>query len=210
MNVDPMVTAIVLAGGRSSRFGADKLAAEVGGTAVLALTIDALAGLADRVVVAGPAIPEDLAIDVPVTLVADRAEFEGPLVALANVLDRAAPELHDLAIVVAGDMPRPVRAVLVVMLDALDVDPTIDAVLLGSSAGRVLGRRQVLPLAIRVAAARVAAVGAVEAGERSLQAFVDRLAHAELPFDRGRALDPDARTLADIDTPADLDRLNAP
>ena len=55
------LTAIVLAGGRSSRFGKDKLAAALGDTSVLAATIEAVAPLADRVIVAGPSLPQALA-----------------------------------------------------------------------------------------------------------------------------------------------------
>ena len=45
------VTGIVLAGGRSTRFGGDKLAAEIGGRPLLHLAIEAVAGVVDEVVV---------------------------------------------------------------------------------------------------------------------------------------------------------------
>ncbi|HSW43930.1 MAG TPA: NTP transferase domain-containing protein, partial [Patescibacteria group bacterium] len=45
------VTGIVLAGGRSTRFGEDKLVAEVGGRPLLHLAIDAVATAVDEVVV---------------------------------------------------------------------------------------------------------------------------------------------------------------
>lgn len=202
------VTAIVLAGGRSRRFGGDKLAAAIGDRSVLQATIGAVSGLADDVVVAGARLPDGLAGDVPVRLVQDVAPFEGPLAALANVLRLAEPHPGDLVIVVGGDMPGLVPRVLVSMLDALDADPTIDAVYLGRpAAGEDPQRRQVLPLALRLEPAQQAAREAAGAGERSLQACVDRLAHAELPPARWLRLDPGARTLVDIDTPADLDRL---
>ena len=212
------VTAVVLAGGRSSRFGGDKLAADLGGTSVLAATIEALASVADEVIVAGPGLPGDV-FDGPVALVVDRAPFDGPLAALANVLEPLRPDPRDVGIVVGGDMPRLVPAVLVTMLDHLDGDPSLDAVLLGrpsgSSASGASGasnarRRQVLPLVIRLYAGRAAALRAVEDGDRSLQALVDRLPHIELPAAEWLALDPGAATLTDIDTRADLDRLNAP
>jgi hypothetical protein len=50
----------------------------------------------------------------------------------------------------------------------------------------------------------------VGAGQRSLNALVDRLSTAELPPATWLALDPDGRTLADVDTTADLDRLRSP
>jgi molybdopterin-guanine dinucleotide biosynthesis protein A len=206
------VTAIVLAGGRSRRFGGDKLAADVGGTAMLAATIAAVAPVADRVIVAGPRLPDDVPGEPPITLLGDAEPFAGPLVALAGVLAGVLggslaggePAPGGVAIVVGGDMPSLVPAVLVRMIDTLDSDPGLDAVLLGLEGA---DRRRVLPLALRVEPAARAARDATGAGERSLQAFVDRLAHVELDPASWRGLDPDARTLVDVDTRADLDRL---
>ena len=206
------VTAIVLAGGRSTRFGADKLAAELDRGSVLAATIAAVARLADDVVVAGPRIPDGVAADdPPVAALADRDPFAGPLAALGNVLGSRTFGSGDLGIVVGGDMPRLVVAVLVAMLDVLDQAQEVDAVFLGPPPNGAASppRRQPLPLAIRLEPAARAAREAIDAGERSLQAFIDRLAQAELPAWRWLPLDPDGLTLIDIDTRADLDRLNA-
>jgi len=213
------VTAVVLAGGRSTRFGADKLAAKLGDASVLAATVDAVAHLADHVWVAGPALPDRPPSDTPVTLVPDRDPFDGPLAALAAVLAAIpsvpAPGPDDAAIVVGGDMPRLVPAVLVRMLDVLDVDASVDGVILGRPEPPTGGlaveprRRQVLPLAVRVQPASRAAREAVEAGDRSLQALLDRIAAIELPAVDWLPLDPGALTLTDVDTRADLNRLRA-
>jgi len=208
-------TGIVLAGGRSSRFGSDKLAAELDGRSLLATAVDAVAPLVDGVLVAVSSLPEEfLAADVPVALVHDRDPFAGPLAGLANVLGTAVdPDpVADLAIVVGGDMPRLVPAVLRSMLDRLASDPTVDAVLLGRPPSVVdpegqPPRRAVLPLAVRVGAASSAAVEALDAGNRSLQALLERLAHLEIPPSVWLPLDPDAKTLLDVDTAADLDRI---
>ena len=210
------ITAIVLAGGRSRRFEGDKLAADLGGETVLAATIRAVAPLADLVVVAGPGTPDARGADrrpadglahdgPPLAVVQDAEPFAGPLVALANVLEDRALDLGSVAIVVGGDMPRLVARVLVALVETLDVDPTVEAALLGRPAPD--GRRPVLPLALRVDPATRAARETVAAGERSLQAFVDRLVVAELRAERWLALDPQAATLLDVDTRADLDRL---
>jgi molybdopterin-guanine dinucleotide biosynthesis protein A len=227
-----VITAIVLAGGRSTRFGADKLAPPQPGTpdrpgaSLQEAAHGAVARIADEVVVAGPALPDDLsATDLPVRLLEDPEPFGGPLQALAHVLANIGPEPHHLAIVVGGDMPRLVPAVLARMLDVLDVDPTVDAVYLarpGPSAGAAGSapaaiatdrteprRRQVLPLALRIQPAARASREAVEAGRRSLQALVDAMAAIELPSAAWTAMDPRADTLVDIDTPADLDRQKA-
>jgi len=208
-----VITGVVLAGGRSARFGADKLAAELNGRSVLAATIAALEPLVDGLFVAGPALPEDLpaAADTPIRLVRDPEPFAGPLAALANVLHLATPDAAaDLAIVVGGDMPRLVPAVLRSMLDRLESDQRVEAVLLGApplAHGSDPARRPVLPLALRVAPAGEAARRAIEAGDRSLQSLVDRLDSVELPAVAWLALDAEAKTLADIDTPADLERM---
>jgi molybdenum cofactor guanylyltransferase len=208
-------TGIVLAGGRSSRFGGDKLAADFEGQSLLAATIGAVVEVVDRVVVAGPALPAGFTMgEVPVLLVEDVEALAGPLAALANVLDPLVePDpVADLAIVVGGDMPRLVPVVLRSMLDQLDGDPAIDAVLLGPprSAEAARGptpRRAVLPLAIRIEPARLASAEVMRAGDRSLQALVGRLAHVELPASTWLAIDPQAQTLLDVDTLADLDRM---
>jgi molybdopterin-guanine dinucleotide biosynthesis protein A len=206
-----MRSAIVLAGGRSSRFGGDKLAADLDGTTLLGATIAALAGVVDGVVVAGPQLPSDWrrAGLSRITLVPDAEPFRGPLVALENVLARAAPEADDVAIVVGGDMPWLVPDVLRGMLDRLTNDSAATAVILerdhdGPSTG---GPRQVLPLAVRLEAAKNAAREAVEAGQRSIGALLDRLAVVEVPAATWRALDPEANTLLDVDTVADLERI---
>ena len=215
------VTAIVLAGGRSRRFGGDKLAAALGDTSVLAATIGAVQEIADRVIVAGPRIPDEPeAAGVPVASMPDAEADGGPLLALASVLGAIpsdpTPGPDDAAIVVGGDMPRLVPAVLVRMLDVLDLDPTIDAVFLArprtqaptGAAPDAPPRRQVLPLAIRVEPASRAAREAVGGGHRSLQALLDRITAVELPAPAWLPLDPQALTLTDVDTRADLDRLN--
>jgi molybdopterin-guanine dinucleotide biosynthesis protein A len=209
-----VITGIVLAGGRSRRFGADKLAAELHGRSVLAATIVALEPLVDGLVVAGPALPDDLpaTAGTSIGLVRDREPFAGPLAALANVLRVATSEAaSELAIVVGGDMPRLVPAVLRSMLDRLESDHGVEAVLLGAPpvAAGSHAPRQVLPLALRVGPAAVATRRSIAAGDRSLQSLVDRLAVVELPAAAWLALDPDAQTLADIDTPADLRRVRA-
>jgi molybdopterin-guanine dinucleotide biosynthesis protein A len=208
-----MRTAIVLAGGRSSRFGADKLVADVGGGSVLAAAIETAKAVADGVIVAGPALPTEFdRDDDSVAVVRDAEPFAGPLTALAGILARLPADPSNLAIVIAGDMPRLVPSVLVSMLDRVESHPSIDAVLLQApptprSGHGMPERRAVLPLAVRIDAARTAAGGALEAGQRSLHALLDRLSFVELPANAWRALDPNADTLLDVDTPADLDRI---
>ena len=207
------VTAIVLAGGRSSRFGGDKLAVPFAGGSLLGATIRVVARVADEVIVAGPRLPEGFRPDgTRVAIVRDQAPFSGPLAALSNVLERAPSGPDDLALVVGGDMPRLVPGVLRAMLHRVAAAPAVEAVLLGRPGTSGVppegqSRRAVLPMALRAVGAARAARAAVDAGDRSLQALVDRLPHVELPAAVWVELDPVAATLTDVDTPRDLERL---
>jgi len=212
----------VLAGGRATRFGGPKLEAELDGRSLLAWAIVALSHVADEILVAGPAIPDRPALselldrprlgDVGLRIVADAEPFAGPLAALEGALVEAR---GDIAVVVGGDMPRLVPAVLQSMIARLMATPHVDAVLLGtpdaphSAAGRTKPGRQVLPLVARVRPARAAARDVLAAGDRSLRAMLDRLACHEVPAATWLGIDPAGATLLDVDTEADLDRLRA-
>ena len=112
------VGAIVLAGGRSSRFGRDKLAEPVDGRPMLDLAIDAVRGLtSDVIVVVAPDDARDVPADVRV--VRDARPFDGPLAGLATGLAAVDPAT-EWVLVVGGDMPALVPAVLARLLDALD------------------------------------------------------------------------------------------
>ena len=188
------VTAIVLAGGRSSRFGGPKLAADLHGETILEHAVRAAAAVAGEVVVAGGHVGR-----ASVRFVPDEAPFAGPLAAVDGALRVIDTEL---AIVVGGDMPGLVPAVLDAMLARLAAASDFDAVVLRGDAAR----RQVLPVALRVAPARVEAAAALRSGQRSLVRFLDHIRCAELPAGEWRALDPDGRTVLDVDIPGDLDR----
>jgi molybdopterin-guanine dinucleotide biosynthesis protein A len=208
------VTAIVLAGGRSSRFDGDKLESELDGSRLLDRAVAAALAVADEVIVAGRAIDTTIG-RLAVRSIDDAEPFGGPLLALAGALAAASGLL---GIVVGGDMPRLEPGVLRAMLDELARADAVDAVILGRPYGSEAApgpspseppRRQVLPLALRVQPAERAARVTVEAGRHSLQALLDRMAVVELPASAWLPLDPDANTLLDVDTEADLDRIRA-
>jgi molybdopterin-guanine dinucleotide biosynthesis protein A len=202
------VTAIVLAGGRSSRFGGQKLAAEVDGVTLLDHAIGAVRALADEIIVAGPAslapaptMATTTTPAPPIRTLADEESFAGPLAALAGALRVTRT---DLAIVVGGDMPGLVTSVLEAMLGRLAPDDDLDGVLLASEAPEPQ-HRHVLPLALRVTTAFRAADEALSAGDRSLVRLLDRLRVDEVPAAEWLALDPNARTVLDVDRPDDLE-----
>lgn len=189
------VSVIVLAGGRSSRFGRDKLAEPVDGRPLLAHAIEAVRPFAAQIVVvaapgAVPLLPDD------VELVHDAAAFEGPL---AGVLAGLAATSEPTVVVVGGDMPTLVPAVVERLVAGLDADADVDVVVLEHD-----GRARPLPMALRREAALERADRLIAAGERRLRALTEGPAVSVIPEPAWRALDPDGLTVRDIDTPADL------
>jgi molybdenum cofactor guanylyltransferase len=197
----PAATAIVLAGGRSSRFGRNKLAEPVSGRPLLDHAILAVAGVAREVLVLvppvgeAPRMPRSPEPAVPIIALRDPEPFGGPLVAVLAGLERAR---EPFALVVGGDMPRLSSEVLAKVMRALDASDA-DAVVLVFR-----GRRQPLPMGLRVGAATGAARRLLADGVRSLLSLADVLRTRELSEGEWRPLDPVAATLKDVDRPEDL------
>ena len=188
------VTGLVLAGGRSSRFGRDKLAVRIDGRTLLDSAIDGVTPAATEILVVAapdgaPELPDDA------RLVHDPIAFEGPLAGVAAGL-RAARE--PIVLVVGGDMPTLVGAVIDSMLAALDA-PGVEAVVLEHE-----GRARPLPIAMRRDPALAAANVLLADGERRLRALIETLETSVIPEATWRGLDPYGMTVRDIDTPADL------
>jgi molybdopterin-guanine dinucleotide biosynthesis protein A len=190
----PAVTAIVLAGGRSSRFGRDKLAEPIDGRPLLDHAIDAVRPFAAQIlVVTAP----DGATSVPAgtRLIHDPTPFEGPLAGLLTGLREAT---GPFVLVIGGDTPTLVAAVIDAMIARLDT-AAVDAVVLEHN-----GRARPLPIVLCHGPALRAASRLYADGERRLRALTEVLATDVIPETSWRPLDPDAVTLRDIDTPADL------
>jgi molybdopterin-guanine dinucleotide biosynthesis protein A len=187
---------IVLAGGRSSRFGGDKLAAVVDGVPLLDRAIAAVGEVAGEILVVGRT--GGVAHDRRVRFVNDPAPHQGPLAGLTAGLAAAS---HERAVVVAGDMPFLDPAVLRMLLaDLGDIASGPEAVALGLGPTH---SPQPLPIAVRRSILDRAAA-TVAGGERSLGQFVARLRLHVIPEPAWRAADPAARSLVDIDVFSDL------
>jgi len=196
---EALPSAIVLAGGASRRFGSDKLAVDVGGLPLLHRAIAALAGLtAEIVVVAGagtpPALPKGIAV--PLRLVQDDEPGAGPLAAVATGLAEAA---SDTVLIVGGDMPTLVPAVLALLVAHIR-DGRADAAALRDGVDV-----RPLPLAVRRRTALSVARELRAEGQASLRRLVAALDADAVPEQEWRPLDPVGATLADIDTQADLE-----
>lgn len=188
-------TGIVLAGGRSSRFGGRKLDADLAGRTVLDRSIDAVVAVSSEVLVVGRASGDRPGV----RYLPDTESFEGPLAGLVRGLEAAD---GDVAVVIGGDMPLADPRVLALLAARLDGAAT--AALLDDGA-----QTRPLPMAVRRVAALAAASAAMGAGERSLRAFLGRLETEVVPEAAWRELDPAGDTLIDIDTAGDLARARA-
>jgi molybdenum cofactor guanylyltransferase len=188
------VSAIVLAGGRSSRFGRDKLAEPLAGRTLLERSIDAVRLVAGEIVVV-TTVDGRLQLPEGIVAIADPTPFEGPLVGLLTGLRRVT---QPCILVVGGDMPTMVGAVLEAMLAGLD-DPVFEAVTLEHE-----GLARPLPAVMRAAQATGAVERLVATGERRLRALYHEVATLAIDERTWRKLDPEGQTIRDIDTPADL------
>jgi molybdopterin-guanine dinucleotide biosynthesis protein A len=194
-------TGIVLAGGRSARFGGDKLAAVIDGRALLDRAVDPLAEICREIIVV--VAPGDRSrtshssprMTSPIRMVQEAEAYRGPLAGLATGLEAAA---FPLVLVGGGDMPLLVGGVLELLLGSLATGDAT-AVILGSG-----DRLQPLPVALRREPALAAARDALDRGQTSLRALLDSVHVATVPEVEWRALDPDGTTLRDVDIPADL------
>jgi molybdopterin-guanine dinucleotide biosynthesis protein A len=193
------VAGIVLAGGRSRRFGRDKLAEGYRGRPLLQHAVSRLLEVCDRVVVvlALDAEEPSMPAGMPVAFTRDAIPGEGPLRGLAAGL--AAIDAG-WVVLVGGDMPDLQPAVLGEMVRAAR---ETDAVAVTLSDG---GTERPLPSVLRTAPAAEAVGGLLQAGHRRLRDLLAAVPTVVMDEPTWTALDPGRRTLVDIDEPEDLER----
>jgi molybdopterin-guanine dinucleotide biosynthesis protein A len=206
----PDSTGVVLAGGRSLRFGRDKLLEPFDEGLLVHHAVLALAGICSEVLVVipplGAAPPMPPSLPVPVRIVRDREAHGGPLLGL---IAAAAAAEQQYLVVAGGDMPQLQPAVLRAMLRrAAGIGDGEVAQARPQPALAVTledgGERRPLPCVLGRASAMDAASDLAAAGQRSLRTLLDALDAAVIPESSWRALDTDGRTLRDVDHPADL------
>jgi molybdenum cofactor guanylyltransferase len=192
------VNGVVLAGGVSRRFGTDKLAADLGGRPLLHHAIERLLEICGEVVVVlspdgdEPSVPAG-----PVTFARDEVAHEGPLAGMVAGLAAVGSEL---AVVAGGDMPALEPAVVRELLRTIEETGAVVAVLSDGGDGRPL------PCVVRSEPAVVAVRRLLAAGRRRLRDLQSEVPTVVVDEPTWTALDPDRRTLADVDEPADLNR----
>lgn len=178
-------TVSVLAGGASSRFGGDKLAADLGGRSILEVTVGGLPG-EWPVVCVGAERP----MQRRVTWTLENPAGGGPLAAIAAALEQVGT---DLVVVVAGDIPGAGRVVGQLLRALTRAAPHVGAVVATDGEGVAN------PL---LAAYRVGALSAAlptDPSGRPARLLLRELVHEHV------ALDP--RATLDVDTTDDLARL---
>jgi molybdenum cofactor guanylyltransferase len=189
---------IVLAGGASKRFGRDKLAEPFRGRPLLHHSVETLLGLCDTVVVvvapeaANPSLPNDPRI----MIARDAVAGAGPLVGLRAGLERA---VSDWAIVAGGDMPELQSPVLEQLVRA--ATKTGATVTTLSDAGDA----RPLPIVVHVASVRETVERLLASDRRRLRDLLAEVETVMIDEPTWTALDPDRRTLFDVDEPSDLE-----
>lgn len=192
------VAGIILAGGSSTRFGSDKLRASYRGRPLLDHAIDRVAEVSEDVVVVMAPAADGHGLPDGARIVHDSTEGEGPLAGLhAGLL---AVVRSDVAVVVAGDMPDVQPTVLHALIEALELGGHDAAAL------SVAGLPAPVPIAVRTWPAADAVHTLLHAGRRRLGDVLDVTDTAVIEEERWTALDPDRRSLFDVDEPGDLER----
>lgn len=191
-----MLAGIVLAGGRSTRFGTDKLAAPYRGTPLLQHAALRLAELCDDVVVVLAPDAPDPGLPPGIRLAHDPTEGEGPLAGLHTGL--LAVVRSDVVLVIGGDMPDLQPAVAREMVRVLD-DAGVDAAVLADG-----DRPRPLPCVLRSLPAADVVHTLLHAGRRRLRDAIDGLRTAVIDEATWTALDPGRRSVFDVDVPSDL------
>lgn len=175
--------------------GVDKTLLTVDGRALVARVCDAVGSVCDHTMVvtnhpeklAGADLPADVAI------VVDEVPHQGPLGGLVSALKDARTEWVAL---VAADMPHLEPNILRALWD---VREGVDAVVPATPKGL-----EPLLALYRVEACVGPAREVLATGRRRVVAMFPHIKVAEVPIEALREVDPDLRSLVNVNTPADL------
>ena len=193
------LTAIILVGGRGRRFGADKASAQIGGCSMLQHIVQRLAPACERFLTVTSdedRPPPPFSSERPHAMLVDARRGElGPLAGIETGL---AASQTDLNFVLACDMP------------------LVNADLVRYLAGLAGGYQAVVPWsegwpmplhAVYRREAVETARQALDAGERDMRRFLKRLRVRYATEAEMRPLDPELRSLLNVNAPADLEQV---
>lgn len=192
---------MVLAGGKSTRFGSDKASALLAGKPMLQWVLSAIEQVCSEVIVVaaqGQVLPE-VASDAPLRVVRDRYEAAGPLAGMVAAFEDPPA---DVCLVVSCDAPLLAPDLLRHLVERIG----------GAAAAcpEVAGQLQPLVAAYRPAVCLAPFRAAVERGERGvLRALRELDGVVVLNEDEVRRFDPELRSFAGVNTPAELARAEA-
>jgi molybdopterin-guanine dinucleotide biosynthesis protein A len=187
------VSAIIMAGGQSRRMGRDKALIDYKGQPIIAHVIGTLRTLSDDILIVSNRL--DLYGAFSARVVPDYEPPSGPLGGIAVGLQAAR---NDKSIVVACDMPF-LNVTLLRWL--IDLSAEFDAVVLQTGTEfeplhAVYRRACYNPITQRL-----------ERGERRVISFFADVRLRTVPEAEWRSLDPEGRSLINLNTPGDLDHL---
>lgn len=195
----PTRTGLLLAGGRSTRFGeSDKALADLTGAPLVCHVAAALAPAVDELVVNCRADQRDALDDalaglddrLPVRFAVDPVPDEGPVAGLLTGL-RVARGRH---VAVAGcDQPFLRTATVATLFDRATGEGANDGSGTDGAVALVDGRRQPLPAVYRATVAREAAERTLATGSRALRDVLTRVDPAPVPVAPGAVRDIDTR-----------------
>lgn len=189
------ISLLILAGGRATRLGGVRKASlEVGGRSILERIVAALGPLADEHLVL---VDDDQPLGTPDGLrqLVDPQPHAGVLPALLHGLSAAT---GDICLIVASDMPFVSRAAFEYLL-ARQEQEQVDVVV-----PRVDGILQPMHAVVRRQATLDALRTALVSGEQRLFRVLASMQCREVDADELRRVDPDLRTLFNVNTAADL------
>jgi len=189
------VAAVVLAGGRSTRMGADKAALLFGGRALVQHAVDAAAAVAGELVVAaapGQSLPW-IEASPPVRVLRDTDAYGGPLAALVTALGVVrAP----VVLVLGCDQPLVRPALLRLVAERAAA---------GHAAVTPVSNGRPQPLCSAVRREALPLLRAMfEAGDRDARALTRLPGSIALPPAAWRDADPDGRSFLGVNTPEQL------
>lgn len=192
---------MVLAGGKSTRFGSDKASALLAGKPMLQWVLSAIEQVCSEVIVVaaqGQVLPE-VASGAPLRVVRDRYEAAGPLAGMVTAFEDPPA---DVCLVVSCDAPLLAPDLLQHLVERIGEAAV--------ACPEVAGQLQPLVAAYRPAACLAPFRAAVERGERGvLRALRELDGVVVLSEDEVRRFDPELRSFAGVNTPAELARAEA-